>query len=107
MEDLSKWESKNFLLATAKRVDPKITERMITRWHYEGLLPKPRQRSLGRGRGTETIYPTGTAMQLVALLQYRKEKRDISYIAWRMWWDGYEIEMNTIRELLRATVREW
>jgi DNA-binding transcriptional MerR regulator len=45
MEDLSQWESKKYLLEVSG-----VTDRQITRWHYEGLLPKPKQRRLGRGR---------------------------------------------------------
>src|SRR5262249_25831116 len=103
MEDLSpEWESKKYLVEVSG-----ATERQITRWHYEGLLPKPRQRSLGRGRGRETIYPIGTAKQLLALMSIRSKNRRLANIAWGLWWQGNVVEMELIRDFLVSAVSKW
>jgi hypothetical protein len=102
MGDLSQWESKKYLVEVSG-----ATERQITRWHAEGIIPKPRQRSLGRGRGTETVYPIGTAKQLLELVRIRSKNRRLSHIAWRLWWQGYIVEMGLIRDFLDSSVRNW
>jgi hypothetical protein len=102
MEDLSQWESKKYLVEVSG-----VTERQITRWHFEGLIPKPKQRRLGRGRGTETVYPIGTAKQLLALVNIRSKKRRLASIAWGLWWQGYIVEMELIRDFLVSAVSKW
>jgi hypothetical protein len=102
MEDLSQWESKKYLVEVSG-----VTERQITRWHFEGLIPKPKQRRLGRGRGTETVYPIGTAKQLLALVSIRSKNRRLANIAWGLWWQGYAVEMILIRDFLVSSVSNW
>src|SRR5215470_20045408 len=102
MEDLSHWESKNYLVEVSG-----VTERQITRWHFEGLIPKPKQRRLGRGRGTETVYPIGTAKQLLALVNIRSKKRRLAPIGWGLWWQGYPVDMELIRDFFVSAVKKW
>src|SRR5260370_42014632 len=53
-----------------------VTRPELARWHRAGLLPRPERHSLGRGRGMISIYPHGTADQLLALCRInRSEKR--------------------------------
>jgi hypothetical protein len=66
------------------------------------LLPRPRQRSLGRGRGTETLYPAGTSVQLVALCHMREQERRLDRLGFRLWWDGFTIGPDVIRNFLKA-----
>jgi hypothetical protein len=69
-----------------------VTKDQRHRWEQAGLLPQPRQRGLGQGRGTEVLYPPGSAGQLVALCKHRgKKRRSLKALAWDLWWDGYPL----------------
>jgi hypothetical protein len=79
-----------------------VTQAQLVRWHRTGLLPRPSQRPLGRGRGTVTAYPPGTAAQVVALCQIRDGERRLGRIAFRLWWDGFAVDLAVIRAQLQA-----
>lgn len=100
-------ETREQLLALAASSGHRVTEHQIVRWHREGLLPRPRQRSLGRGRGTETVYPTGTGEQLLALCAIHAEERRLDHVAWRLWWAGYDIPTERVRGLMEHAVADW
>lgn len=91
------------LLALARGAGYPIDERRLARWHREGLLPTARQRGLGRGLGTESLYPAGTEKQLLALLAIRRTKRRLSAVAWDLWWQGFQVSEEHVRTILRTT----
>jgi hypothetical protein len=69
-----------------------VTDHKLARWRRAGLLPRPKQRSLGRGRGTQTIYPSGTGRQLLRLceIHFDDEEKRLIYVGWRLWWEGFD-----------------
>jgi len=87
-----------------------VTESQLVRWHREGLLPPigeaiPR-RFLGRGRGSETVYPPDTGSQVVALCQALAEKRKLSHAGWQLWWRGYTVAPSFVRDPLEDALKE-
>lgn len=95
-------ETREELLDLAKAHGYSVTEHQLARWHREGLLPRPKQRSLGKGHGTQTIYPPGTGKQLLRLCKIHfddKEKR-LLHVGWRLWWEDYEVSFELIRDFL-------
>jgi hypothetical protein len=105
MEDFSTWESRDELLKAAR--EHGVTARKLARWHYEGLLPRPRQHSIGRGRGTHTFYPPGTTHQLLSLCEIHKNERRLAHVAWKLWWQGYDVNMDYIRSFINDVLNEW
>jgi hypothetical protein len=95
-------ESRDQIIGYASSLRYIISAAQLARWHRAGLLPRPRQRPLGRGRGTETIYPPGTSVQVVALCQIKAEEHRLDRVAFRLWWEGFAIEPDIIRNLLAA-----
>jgi hypothetical protein len=85
----------------------KVSRAQLARWHRAGLLPQPRQRSLGKGHGTQSIYPPGTGTQLLALCALRARERRLRYIAWGLWWQGYAIPMRGVRMILNEVTLPW
>jgi hypothetical protein len=63
----------------------------IARWNRDGLLPKPYQYGLGRGRGSEIRYPAGTGDQLLALCRIHAQFRKLGIVGWYLWLNNYEV----------------
>lgn len=84
-------ESVPQLVARARAHRFSVTATQLARWHRSGLLLRPKQVSLGRGRGTQTMYPMGTGDQLVTLCRIRKRKRQLRFAGWKLWWEGFSV----------------
>lgn len=90
--------------ATERLVHPP-SRRQIERWQKAELIPSGRQCSRGRGRGTYTIYPPGTALQLRAVSEIRDQHRDLDAVAWELWLAGYQISLARVRRSLKTTAQ--
>jgi hypothetical protein len=84
-----------------------VTRTELARWHRAGLLPPPKRHSLGRGRGMVSVYPVGTADQLQALCEFHRLEKRLPYVAWRLWWAGYDVSMISIWLFLEQANAEW
>lgn len=103
--DLRDWEPRESLLAAA--ADYRLTGTRLSRLHRSGLIPRPRTRSLGRGRGKQSFYPPGTRTRLLRVLEVGQEVRSFADLAWRLWWeDGGEVS-EAVRARLRRVAGEW
>jgi hypothetical protein len=91
------------LLGLAAAQGFRVTASRLARWHRAGILPTPKQRSLGRGRGTETIYPPGTDTLLLAICEERKSRRNLDQLAWTLWWKGHDVPFELVRSFMRKT----
>ena len=98
-------EPRDQVIERASALGYDVSEDQLARWHRAGLLPRPRQRPLGRGRGTETTYPHGTSVQVVAVCQIKDEERRLGRVAFRLWWDGFDVDLAVIREQLASVMR--
>jgi len=82
---------------------PMVTVASFLKWKQEGLLPRPVVKSLGRGHGSSSGWPTGTYRQLLQLLHFRhrglRRWRDLRIA---LWLDGYDIDRGLIRGDLKA-----
>ena len=102
-------QTKAELLKLAKRLG--ASEPEFDRWRRAGLLPRPCEiKRLGRGRGSEAIYPAHTAAQLRRLCQLHfgdkgvKRERRLRYLAWKLWWEGKDIPVSRVREFLMRDI---
>jgi len=102
MGDTEAAETAEDLLAAAQEAGFEVTRDQLHRWQREGLLPRPRQRGLGHGLGTEVIYPPGSARQLVALREQLEIKRSFIDAAWVLWWNRYWVSERWIRALFNT-----
>jgi hypothetical protein len=84
-----------------------VSETRLARWHREGLIPQPRQKSLGRSKGTVSWYPAGTACQVLVLCQIRKCYRSLDEVGWRLWWHGFPVGDRFGIAQLKAAARQW
>ncbi len=106
VEEASGYETREDLISFARANGYKV-EDSLARWHRLGLLPQPTQRSKGKGRGTDSLYPAGTHRQLMALLRIHVDggEKRLAHVAWRLWWEGYEIPMESVRRFLLKAAR--
>lgn len=100
-------ESADALIASAASEDFTITKADLARWHRAGLLPRPQRHSLGRPHGMVSIYPPGTSRQVLALCRIHQSEKRLAYIAWCLWWEGYAIPVDLIRQFLEKTSEGW
>jgi len=98
MEQAQPEENAEFLLAAARQAGFQITVAQLHRWQREGLIPRPRQRGLGRARGSESLYPAGAARQVVRLCELRRHHRSLRAAAWPLWWEGFRIPESQVRK---------
>jgi len=90
-------ESADDLLVEAQAKGFRVSRTQLHQWQQAGYLPSPRQRGLGRGRGTEVLYPPGASRQLIALCELLKKNRSRDAACWGLWWEGYEVSEKAVR----------
>jgi hypothetical protein len=95
------WETREQLLDAASNAGYPLSAPQLGRLHRAGLIPAPVVKALGRGRGTESRFPAGSAARLVRVAEVHSTVHRLSALAWRLWWeDGGEIPPPA-REALR------
>jgi len=100
-------ETREQLLAAASAAGLAVSHAQLARWHRVGLLPRPQVRSLGRGRGTVSLYPPGSGQRLVRVAQLHQRERRLTSVAWRLWWDDGGPAPAPARELLAQVAQRW
>jgi hypothetical protein len=95
------------LLRTAAAEGLAVTIDQLHRWCREGVMPRPRQRSLGRGRGTVAVYPPSAEQQLLALRRLLILDRNLRRVGLALWWQGYPVEHALMRQALEHALEQW
>ncbi len=95
------------VLHRAREAGFKVSAAQLARWHRSGLVPSPRQHSLGRGKGTQSLYPAGTASQVVALCQMHRTTRSLNDVGWFLWWYGFSVAERYWHERLSEAAAKW
>jgi hypothetical protein len=98
-------EAAERLLAVAAARGWSLTRAQLERRHRAGLIPRPRQIALGRGLGSVTVYPAGSAEQLIAGLEIGSRVRALPAVAWELWFAGRPVSMSDIRAYLEGLAR--
>jgi hypothetical protein len=106
-DQLEGWEPADEVLAFADAAGYPSNRYMLKRWHQARVIGRPRVRHLEGSRGTETLYPPGTSDRFVAGRRIHEQEKLLDRVAWRLWWDGFPVEMNTVRSFLIERGRWW
>lgn len=93
------------ILRYARKRGHRPTRAQIHRFQQNGLIPKPEQIGLGRGRGTAVRYPAGTGAQLVAACKAIKSG-SFRFARWQLWWEGFAIDVEWLKNDLLAHQKE-
>ena len=95
------WEPADAVIAYAAVNGEVVKKEKLARWHRAGLIPRPETRHRIGERGTESLYRPGTAIQTVAASRALRRERNLGRAAFRLWWDGYPIEISVVRDVAR------
>lgn len=79
-------ETKGEILAALAEVGSSLSDSQLARLHRAGAISPPTLRSLGRGRGRQSLYPPGTTVQVIRLAQLASRERRLPERAWLCWW---------------------
>jgi hypothetical protein len=109
MSDTLFTEAASWLMVALAERGYRITPVQLKNWHQIGLIPRPVRRSLGRGRGTVTLYPEGTEARLTRVCAIRAEpgRFDPEQARWRLWWEGWDVDPSLVRRALIAKLDDW
>jgi hypothetical protein len=105
--ELAGWERREDLLHGAHDAGFELSGPQLGRLHRAGLIPAPRTRSLGRGKGTVSEFPPGSTRRLMRVLQLRERARSLGELGWRLWWEDGGSPPPAVRALLSEQASTW
>src|SRR5208282_3006868 len=79
------------IIELASKEGVTLSRRQLAEWHRYGLIRKPKQSRLGRGKGSESIYPRGTARQAMACAVLMARFTSKRRVGWELWVLGYPV----------------
>jgi hypothetical protein len=101
------WLSRDELISLCASAGYAVTPRQLERWRKADLLPRPRREHLGKGKGTRSRYPEGTAPQLLALCELHFSGgpgRRLDELRVALWLKGFSIPLAPLKRSLIALV---
>jgi hypothetical protein len=100
------WESVPDILDYVKFAGFDVTREQLARLHRRRLVNQPFNGPNG-GRGHTTMYPTGTAERLLRISQLKVTTKQLDELAWRLWWEGHDVELELVRAFLMKKAGRW
>jgi hypothetical protein len=95
-------EPASVVLAWVRALGHQISDDQLADSHRRGLIPRPRQVGLGQGKGTASLYPKGTTVQVLALLAAKQiAGRDPERAGWILWNNSYPVDEYLWRDPFR------
>lgn len=100
-------ENAEELIVDMQRHGFTVTRPELARWHRADLIGRPARHGQGRGHGMTSVYPAGTAKQLLALCKIHRSEKRLTHVAWHLWWAGYDVPIRYVRSFLDQAVATW
>ena len=95
------------IIRIACNSDFTVSDAQLHRWRSRGLIPRPKVRRLGRGRGTASFYPVGTDLQVIALCELLTTIRNLDLAAMALFFQGYPVSLELLKSILLTTANQW
>ncbi len=53
------------------------------------------------------MYPSGTAERMIRIAQLREGTKQLDELAWRLWWEGFPVEIDLVRSFILKKAARW
>ncbi len=100
------WEPTPDILDYLGFAGVETTRDQLARLHRRRLIGEPFHDQNG-GRSSLARYPAGTAERMLRISQLRSSTKQLDELAWRLWWEGYDLEPDLIRTYLLKRATRW
>jgi len=105
-EEPQSWEPTQDILDYLGFAGVDTTRDQLARLHRRRLIGEPFHDQIG-GRSSLARYPAGTAERMLRISQLRTSTKQLDELAWRLWWEGYDLEPDIIRTYLLKRATRW
>jgi hypothetical protein len=100
------WEPTQDILDYLGFAGVETTRDQLARLHRRRLIGEPFHDQSG-GRSSLVRYPAGTAERMLRISQIRSSTKQLDELAWRLWWEGFDVEPDLIRTYLLKRATRW
>lgn len=100
------WESTQDILDYLGFAGFPTTKDHLARLHRRRLISPPFHEQ-GSGPAGLPPYPAGTAERMLRFSQLRGGTKQLDELAWRLWWEGFDVEPDLIRTFLLKKAARW
>ena len=100
------WEPTQDILDFLGFAGVETTRDQLARLHRRRLIGEPFHDQSG-GRSSLVRYPAGTAERMLRISQIRSSTKQLDELAWRLWWEGFDVEPDLIRTYLLKRATRW
>jgi hypothetical protein len=105
-EEPRSWEPTQDILDYLGFAGIETTRDQLARLHRRRLISEPFHDQNG-GRSSLARYPAGTAERMLRISQLRSSTKQLDELAWRLWWEGFDVEPDLIRTYLLKRATRW
>jgi hypothetical protein len=105
-EEPRAWEPTQDILDFLGFAGVETTRDQLARLHRRRLIGEPFHDQSG-GRTSLARYPAGTAERMLRISQLRSSTKQLDELAWRLWWEGFDVEPDLIRTYLIKRATRW
>ena len=105
-EEAGSWEPTQDILDYLGFAGVETTRDQLARLHRRRLISEPFHDQNG-GRSSLARYPAGTAERMLRISQLRASTKQLDELAWRLWWEGFDVEPDLIRTYLLKRATRW
>lgn len=105
-EEPRSWEPTQDILDFLGFAGVETTRDQLARLHRRRLIGEPFHDQSG-ARSSLARYPAGTAERMLRISQLRSSTKQLDELAWRLWWEGFDVEPDLIRTYLLKRATRW
>jgi hypothetical protein len=83
-----------------------LTREQLVRIHQRRIMNEPFLNP-SSWRDPRTTYAPGTAQRMLRMAQLKVKSKHLDELAWRLWWEGADIEPEIVRSYISKMAKRW